>query len=140
MPPRAAVDPVCHLPGQQAKLLILIDPGQLFQQACDDQGLIPAQQRQPLALGPLDHLAADPVSDIGVQPPVVREQSEGADTTADELPPAGNSAAVVVAQPHPIPLTRRRGVGLLGEHRRVLVALKRSAIRTAGDGGGSCGH
>jgi len=32
---------------QQAKLLILIEPGQLFQQACDDQGLIPAQQRQP---------------------------------------------------------------------------------------------
>jgi len=32
---------------QQAKLLILTEPGQLFQQACDDQGLIPAQQRQP---------------------------------------------------------------------------------------------
>jgi len=49
------------------------------------QGLIPAQQRQPRALGPLDHLAADPAGDIGVHPPVVREQPKGVDTTADEL-------------------------------------------------------
>ena len=49
------------------------------------EGLIRAQQRQPRALGPLDHLAADPAGDIGVHPPVACEQPKGVDTTADEL-------------------------------------------------------